>query len=150
MSRDRRGRVWKLCARVANRAAGHGGGPGYFQQLVAHSEAHKSEANDDIARDLSRSMPEIAEIASAEGQERLRRCLASYALHNPELGYCQGMNFIAAVLQAPILKRPLYMPRGTQTSSLHAFRQPKQILKSPLYMPLCSTFAKSLTFQNVI
>jgi hypothetical protein len=44
-------------------------------------------------------MPEIAEIASVEGQERLRRCLAAYALHNADLGYCQGMNFIAALLQ---------------------------------------------------
>ena len=102
VSRDRRGRVWKLCARVAHVAASHSAAaaaPDYFQQLVAKAEAQKSEANDDIARDLGRSMPEIAEIASPEGQQRLRRCLSAYALHNPDLGYCQGMNFMAAVLQ---------------------------------------------------
>ena len=99
VSRDRRGRVWKLCARVQRVADIQSASTCYFQQLVAKSVAQKSEANDDISRDLGRSMPEIAEIASLEGQHRLRRCLSSYALHNPELGYCQGMNFIAAVLQ---------------------------------------------------
>ena len=74
-------------------------GEGYFEELVAKADNHKSEANDDISRDLGRSMPDIAMIASREGQRRLRRCLTAYALHNVDLGYCQGMNFIAAVLQ---------------------------------------------------
>jgi hypothetical protein len=102
VSRDRRGRVWKLCARVARVSSMHGARAApadYYTQLVAKSDAHESEANDDISRDLGRSMPDIAEIASPEGQQRLRRCLSAYALHNPELGYCQGMNFMAAVLQ---------------------------------------------------
>ena len=102
VSRDRRGRVWKLCARVARVASMHGAraaAADYYTQLVAKSDAHQSEANDDISRDLGRSMPDIVEIASPEGQQRLRRCLSAYALHNPELGYCQGMNFMAAVLQ---------------------------------------------------
>ena len=102
VSPDRRGRVWKLCARVARSAALQcpaGESAHYFEQLVGTAVAQRSEANDDIARDLRRSMPEIAEIASPEGQQRLRRCLSAYALHNPDLGYCQGMNFIAGVLQ---------------------------------------------------
>lgn len=74
-------------------------GPGYFEQLVTKADSHKSEANDDISRDLGRSMPDIALIACSEGQQRLRRCLTAYALHNADVGYCQGMNFIAAVLQ---------------------------------------------------
>ena len=99
VSPDRRGRVWRLCARVKRVRAAADAGPGYFEQLVAKADRHRSEANEDISRDLGRSMPDVAKIASPEGQQRLRRCLSAYALHNADLGYCQGMNFIAAVLQ---------------------------------------------------
>ena len=32
------------------------------------------------------------------GQKNLRRILQAYALHNPELGYCQGMGMIVGIL----------------------------------------------------
>lgn len=32
------------------------------------------------------------------GMLALRRLLRAYALHNPAVGYCQGMNFIAGLL----------------------------------------------------
>lgn len=33
-----------------------------------------------------------------EGQASLRRVLKAYSLHDPDVGYCQGMNFIAGML----------------------------------------------------
>lgn len=33
-----------------------------------------------------------------DGQARLRRVLQAYSRHDPELGYCQGMGFITAML----------------------------------------------------
>lgn len=45
---------------------------------------------------LDRSNPEEREIV--EGQASLRRVLKAYSLHDPDVGYCQGMNFIAGML----------------------------------------------------
>lgn len=48
-----------------------------------------------------------------EGRETLRRVLAAYALHNPKVGYCQGMNFLAGLLL-------LFMPEESAFWSLAA------------------------------
>lgn len=32
------------------------------------------------------------------GEDALRNILSAYASHNPTVGYCQGMNFLAATL----------------------------------------------------
>jgi hypothetical protein len=33
-----------------------------------------------------------------DGLEELSRVLAAYSVYNPDVGYCQGMNFVAALL----------------------------------------------------
>ncbi|KAG1668130.1 hypothetical protein FOA52_003917 [Chlamydomonas sp. UWO 241] len=50
-----------------------------------------------IEKDLPRTFPGHAGM-QGEGRAALRRVLAAYALRNPSVGYCQGMNFIAGVL----------------------------------------------------
>ena len=50
-------------------------------------------------QDLPRTFPgENRWLASPEGQESLRRVLVAYSAHNPKVGYCQSMNYVAAVL----------------------------------------------------
>ena len=50
-------------------------------------------------QDLPRTFPgENRWLASPEGQEALRRVLLAYSVHNPTVGYCQSMNYVAAVL----------------------------------------------------
>lgn len=39
-----------------------------------------------------------ARVNSAAGVMSMRRLLRAYSLHNPAVGYCQGMNFIAGML----------------------------------------------------
>jgi len=51
-----------------------------------------------IECDLDRTFPTHAILCDEEGIGKLRRILQAYALHNPEIGYCQSMNFIAAFL----------------------------------------------------
>ncbi|GFH32092.1 RabGAP/TBC protein [Haematococcus lacustris] len=50
-----------------------------------------------IEKDLKRTFAGHA-VMSEGGRLALRRILAAYALHNPGVGYCQGTNYIAAVL----------------------------------------------------
>ncbi|KAF6265131.1 rab-GTPase-TBC domain-containing protein [Scenedesmus sp. NREL 46B-D3] len=56
------------------------------------------EAVSDIDKDVARSFPNTRRFAAPEGQEALRRVLHAYAAYDPEVGYCQGMNFVAGLL----------------------------------------------------
>ena len=54
---------------------------------------------DQIEKDLGRTFPGHSVIAAPEGQAQLRRLLRAYcAGRNPRTGYCQGMNFVAAMM----------------------------------------------------
>jgi hypothetical protein len=50
-----------------------------------------------IALDIGRTFSELPEFSESR-QESLRRVLNAYANHNPTVGYCQGMNFVAGLL----------------------------------------------------
>ncbi|KAK9907622.1 hypothetical protein WJX75_007138 [Coccomyxa subellipsoidea] len=76
-----------------------GVGSGYASQYQAM--LHKGiseEAAYDIEKDVGRTFPGLAKFATAEGKEALERVLRAYAAFDTEVNYCQGMNFLAALL----------------------------------------------------
>ncbi len=50
-----------------------------------------------IEKDLHRTFPNHALTNSVWGKASLRRVLGAYAVRNPLVGYCQGLNFLAAM-----------------------------------------------------
>ena len=52
----------------------------------------------DIEKDLHRTFPNNSNFLEEEGINSLRRLLHAYSVRNPEVGYCQSMNFLAALL----------------------------------------------------
>ena len=54
---------------------------------------------DEISKDLARTRTS-ERVQTPEGQEEMRRVLLAIAYCMPDVGYCQGMNFIASVLIA--------------------------------------------------
>lgn len=100
--------------------------PGLYQSLIEH--AHRggvSETDSDmIERDLNRTFPDsikfkpdpselhafsnalpgrdIRPQRSSKGETRiigaLRRVLQAFSIHNPSIGYCQSLNFLAGLL----------------------------------------------------
>ncbi|KAF8889264.1 rab-GTPase-TBC domain-containing protein [Infundibulicybe gibba] len=72
--------------------------PGFYEQLLRENEGRTSTSTEDIEKDLHRSLPEYAGYQSEEGIGALRRVLQAYSFKNPELGYCQAMNILAAAV----------------------------------------------------
>lgn len=60
----------------------------------ADHEAHIKQ----IDLDVSRTFPEHPYFKERHGQQALAMTLRAYATHDPVVGYCQSMNYVAAFL----------------------------------------------------
>lgn len=95
-----RGRVWWMCSGAAEKqSAARDSYPDLVKRLHTLSKCASME----IEKDLPRTFP-VDQHTASEDQFRhtsmgeLRRILQAYSLRNPTIGYCQSMNFLAAVL----------------------------------------------------
>jgi hypothetical protein len=96
---DMRRQVWKtLTAEIRKTLAEYRGGM-TFHDIVEHIETSEpTKIAQTIELDLNRTFPGHSSVDTAEGQAKLRRVLVGYSHRNPEVGYCQSMNYIAAAL----------------------------------------------------
>ncbi|KAK5560466.1 hypothetical protein LTR46_000774 [Exophiala xenobiotica] len=75
--------------------------PGYYEDLVTRSQ-DGTDVDPDIASqikaDVRRTLTDNVFFRHGPGVQRLEELLRAYSLHNPRIGYCQGMNLITASL----------------------------------------------------
>lgn len=98
-------KVWKALVGIKIGADRQNHGADYYQSLVEpgrpQSGLKKSlnPSSKQIELDLLRTLPnnKYFESIDSPGTVRLRRVLTAYSAHNPQVGYCQGMNRLAAV-----------------------------------------------------
>lgn len=64
-----------------------------YQELCEPSNAWTQQ----IEIDISRTFPDLRSF-DVEPQRKLLRVLNAYAAYNPDVGYCQGMNYVAGLL----------------------------------------------------
>jgi len=70
--------------------------PGYYSSLTQLTAVHESSYA--IAKDIERTFPGHPQFESRTGVLALKRLLLAFSLHNPEIGYCQSINFLAGFL----------------------------------------------------
>ncbi|NXB88040.1 TBD2A protein, partial [Vidua chalybeata] len=73
--------------------------PGHYQRLLGQSRSTEHPACRQIELDLPRTLTNNKHFSSPTSQliPRLRRVLLAFSWHNPAIGYCQGLNRLAAV-----------------------------------------------------
>ena len=114
-----RGEIWQLCLRVDEVRV-----PGAYASLVARAsddkacDANETESgvcsaaasseerrcalpkhtSEQIGKDVPRTFPGHAQLDTPSQRLALERVLRAFAVANPHVGYCQGMNFVCGVL----------------------------------------------------
>ena len=134
-----RGAAWFHYAHGESYIARH---PQLYNNLLHLTEQKLSENDKEaIERDLHRTFPDNVrfkpdiDVPGTEDTEMLaslRRLLRAFAVHKPEIGYCQSLNFIAAMLL-------LFLPEEKAFWMLHII--------TVLYLP--ATHNVSLEGANV-
>lgn len=96
-----RSKVWAAICKSRIRDVMEEKGPHYYSNLCSLAPESEMVAHHrrQIALDLLRTMPDNIRFSdqNADGVRKMQEVLQSFCLHNPILGYCQGMNFLAGM-----------------------------------------------------
>ncbi|RAL17035.1 TBC domain-containing protein [Aspergillus homomorphus CBS 101889] len=90
-----RAKVWSECSGASSMRV-----PGYYDDLVrgvGGSDPDPSVVSQ-IDMDINRTLTDNVFFRKGPGVAKLKEVLLAYSRRNPEVGYCQGMNLIAASL----------------------------------------------------
>ncbi|EFA79146.1 RabGAP/TBC domain-containing protein [Heterostelium album PN500] len=87
-----RGFIWRLCSGAVELEKKNIGVYHYF--LTKQSDEYEYK----ISKDIARTFPKVEQFSKEQGQIALFNILKAYSVMDPEIGYTQGMSFIAAVL----------------------------------------------------
>eukprot|EP00736_Rhodelphis_marinus_P001082 Rmarinus@m.27534 len=91
-----RGQIWKGLAGTAKKRSLSRFS---YEDLIQHSKSASNDSIKNIENDLSRTFPNHERFGEGkEIVESLRRVLVAYAVRNKKVGYCQSLNFCAALL----------------------------------------------------
>ncbi|KAM6170546.1 TBC1 domain family member 2A isoform 2-T2 [Rhynchocyon petersi] len=93
---EHRPRVWKWLVRLRVQ---HLQAPGHYQKLLSQSQACEHLAARQIELDLNRTFPNNKHFTcpTSNFPDKLRRVLLAFSWQNPTIGYCQGLNRLAAI-----------------------------------------------------
>jgi hypothetical protein len=70
----------------------------YYEDLLKAVQGKVTAATRQIDHDLPRTFPSHPWLDTPEGHESLRRVLVGYSFRDSHVGYCQGLNYVAALL----------------------------------------------------
>ncbi|KAG8642123.1 TBC1 domain family member 2A [Manihot esculenta] len=70
----------------------------YYNDMTKAVEGKVTPATRQIDHDLPRTFPGHPWLDTPEGHAALRRVLVAYSFRDSDVGYCQGLNYVAALL----------------------------------------------------
>ncbi|KAK6117818.1 hypothetical protein DH2020_048445 [Rehmannia glutinosa] len=70
----------------------------YYNDLISAVVDKDTAATKQIDHDLPRTFPGHPWLDTPEGHAALRRVLVAYSFRDSDVGYCQGLNYVAALL----------------------------------------------------
>ncbi|XP_006887028.1 PREDICTED: TBC1 domain family member 2A [Elephantulus edwardii] len=93
---EHRPRVWRWLVHLRVQ---HLQVPGHYQKLLSQSQACEHLAARQIELDLNRTFPNNKHFTcpTSNFPDKLRRVLLAFSWQNPTIGYCQGLNRLAAI-----------------------------------------------------
>ncbi|XP_071955359.1 TBC1 domain family member 2B-like [Antedon mediterranea] len=94
-----RAHVWKGCIDSFVKKDREMYGASYYMKLLDRKKYQHSPAVKQIELDLLRTLPNNQHYLNldSDGIPKLRKVLLAYSVHNPMIGYCQGLNRLAAI-----------------------------------------------------
>ncbi|CAN7993390.1 unnamed protein product, partial [Ixodes hexagonus] len=96
-----RRQVWRALSRCRVADIIEDKGSNYYRNLCCRAPESEvvSQNKRQISLDLLRTLPQNIRFSSpeADGIRKLQEVLQAFCLHNPGLGYCQGMNFLVGM-----------------------------------------------------
>ncbi|KAI8960483.1 TBC-domain-containing protein [Daldinia sp. FL1419] len=151
-----RPKIWAECSGALSRRT-----PGYYRDLISRPSEHDDAVViSQIEMDINRTLTDNIFFRKGPGVAKLNEVLRAYARHNPEVGYCQGMNLIAANLLlimpsaedafwvfVSIIERIL--PQGYYDHSLMASRADQHVLRQYVseVLPKLSSHLDALSIE---
>ncbi|XP_026565424.1 TBC1 domain family member 2B isoform X3 [Pseudonaja textilis] len=138
---EHRCQIWKWCVGHHVKKIKEKKPPNHFQELLQGSLKKQNPASKQIELDLLRTMPNNKHYASpaSEGIQKLRNVLVAFSWHNPEIGYCQGLNRLAAIALLYLEQEDafwclvaiveVFMPRDYYTKTLLGSQVDQRVFK---------------------
>ncbi|XP_005987763.1 TBC1 domain family member 2B [Latimeria chalumnae] len=138
---EHRSKVWKWCISIHVKKFKDGFCPGYFDSLLKKALEMQNPASKQIELDLMRTLPNNKHYASptSEGIQKLRNVLLAFSWRNPDIGYCQGLNRLAAIALLYLEQEDsfwclvtiveIFMPRDYYTKTLLGSQVDQRVFK---------------------
>ncbi|KAH7179497.1 rab-GTPase-TBC domain-containing protein [Fusarium flagelliforme] len=151
-----RAKVWSECSGAAALRI-----PGYYEDLVTQNgEDDDAVVVSQIQMDINRTLTDNIFFRKGPGVKKLNEVLLAYSRRNRDVGYCQGMNLIAAnlLLMMPSAEDAFWiltsiieniLPHGYYDHSLMASRADQQVLRQYVaqVLPKLSAHLDSLSIE---
>uniref|UniRef100_A0A3Q4AHX1 Rab-GAP TBC domain-containing protein n=1 Tax=Mola mola TaxID=94237 RepID=A0A3Q4AHX1_MOLML len=138
---EHRSQVWRWCVSFHVKKFRDHLAPDYYETLLNVARDKPNPASKQIELDLLRTLPNNKHYASpgAAGIQKLRNVLLAFSWRNPDIGYCQGLNRLAAIallyldqedaFWSLIVIVEVFMPRDYYTKTLLGSQVDQRVFK---------------------
>ncbi|XP_076863613.1 TBC1 domain family member 2B isoform X2 [Brachyhypopomus gauderio] len=136
-----RSKIWSWCVNLHVKKIRECQPADYYENLLCLAREKPNPASKQIELDLLRTLPNNKHYASpsAEGVQKLRNVLLAFSWRNPDIGYCQGLNRLAAIALLYLEQEEafwclitiveVFMPRDYYTKTLLGSQVDQRVFK---------------------